>query len=429
MKMIIEQVKNNIKENKKTTTLIFLLFIISITLMITSISYYNSFLNRKIEFSKLYNRNYYQLHDNYFGEDETIFLEEKDNLSRLKSFYSDITSMENITYYNLNSQPIYLKDANVANSFYYGFEESGEKQIVDINQENQNYHYLKSAQISDNVITDFNLKITSNISDKDIIKQWKNTQVNDTNIPIILGYNYRNIMELGDIYKIYTMLGYFNVEVIGFLEKDSNIYCNSDMLYLDNYILIPSFEINNIPENENEKAEQLRYYLQKVNGVISSTYSANEVQLQINKIASKYQLKDFRIQEADTSNLKIFNMQAEDFSKMLLIISFIIVIFSAIGLSLNLTTRIEKNLNTYAIHLLVGADIKIIKKYIIYEILFIIITSIIISIIISEIINKFVIYNLGTSIIISLIIGICSAIYPLTMINKVSLNSILKRSE
>lgn len=77
MKMIIGQVKKNIKENKKTTTLIFLLFIISITLIITSIDYYSSFLHKKIEFSELYNRNYYQLHDNYFGEEEAIFLEKK----------------------------------------------------------------------------------------------------------------------------------------------------------------------------------------------------------------------------------------------------------------------------------------------------------------------------------------------------------------
>lgn len=429
MIMILEQIKKNIKENKKTMLLIFLLFIASITLMITTVSFYSSFSQRKNTFTTLYDKNYYQLHDNYFGDDEKIFLEEKDNLARLKLFYNDMHQQNDFTYYDLANQPIYMKDIDVSNNFYYAYEESGQKQIVDINSENTNYHYLKSVQISDNVIKDFNLKINSNIPVSKILESWKNCKTEDETIPVILGYNYLNYFDFNDECKIYTMLGYFNIKVIGFLEKDSNIYCNSNILYLDNYILIPSFEINTIPENEEDKQEQLRYYLQKVNGVISSTNSANDIQSKINEISNKYQLKDFRIQEADSSNIKIFNIQAEELSVMLLIMSIIIVVLSAIGLSLTLAIRIKKDLKTYAIHLLVGADINIIKKYIIYEILFIVVTSIIISIIISEIINKFVIYNLGLSIALSIIIGLCSSIYPLTLINKISLNSILKRRD
>lgn len=426
--MIFEQIKNSLKKDAISMLFLFLLFIISITLMMFSISFCYEANFKQKEISSIYDNNYYQVYDNYVGQEEEIFLNEKDNLIRLKNFYNNLSSREDFKYFTIINQPTYIQNIEVPDQFYYGFENSGAKQIIDVNKEEKNYHWLKCVQISKSVIEEFKLSIE--LMNDNIIENWDTINIDDSNfIPIILGANYKNKINLNEEYKMLYMDKFLRVKVIGFLEKNSNVYNNGNILYLDNYIILPSFNFKELPKNEKDKRLQLSIYLQKTSGVISSNLSANDIQKLVNEIAKECNLNSYSIKEADTSNIEIFNLGAKEFAILLLIISAIIVIFSTIGLSLTLSLKVEDNLNLYAVHLLVGANLSDIKKYIILEVGCIIGISIVTSILIAEFLTGFRLYCLKLSIIISIIIGILSCIYPLKVIKKISLNEILKRND
>lgn len=425
-KLELEQLKYSLTKNKTSTIFLLLLFILSISFMIYAISFYYSVSIKKETVEQAYNKNYYQLYDNFVGEAEEDFSNEKDNLLRLKNFYNEMNECNDFSFFTIINQPVYIKDVNVKEQFYYGYENTGKKQIIDVNEEENNYHCLKCVQINKNVIDEFNLKTET---EKEYIDNWDNISIEDSCIPIILGNNYKSEFKLNQEFRILYLSKFINAKVIGFFDNGANIYSNGDMLYLDSYIVMPSFNFKQLPKTEEEKSLQLSMYLQKSAGVISSTLSANDVQGIINQMAEKYDLTLYTVKEADISNIKIFRMEANTFSLLLLSISIIIVILSSIGLSLTLSSKIEENISTYAIHLLTGASLSDIKKYILLEVITIIVLSIIFAIILAGLLCNFKLYHLEISIIICIIVSVIACIYPLGIINKMSLNEILKRNE
>lgn len=426
-KMIFEQIKRSLEKDTTSTIFLFSLFILSITLMIFSISFCYETNNKQNKVEKIYQKNYYKMYDNYVGQEEEIFMNEPDNVVRLKKFYNELCNSTEFSYFTIINQSVYIQNVNLPEQFYYNYEYSQQKQIVDINDENKNYHCLKALQINKSVINEFKLNVNS--IDKEAIDDWDTINISENTIPVMLGANYKGHFDINKTYKMFYLSKFFNIKIIGFLEKNDNIYYNGDMLYLDDYIVFPSLNIEELPLDENEKKLQLAMYLQKCSGVISSELNAQDIQIKVNEIASKYDLKAYSIKEAQMSNIQIFNLEAKEFSILLLVISSIIVCFSAIGLSLTLSSKIEDELSTYAVHLLVGASLNDIKKYILGEISFIICISIIIAIILAELLNNFRIYCLPISIIVSVIVGVFSYIYPSKVIKKINLNEILKRND
>lgn len=426
-KMIFEQIKRSLKKDTTSTIFLFSIFVLSITLMIFSISFCYETNNKQNKVEKIYQKNYYKMYDNYVGQEEEIFMSEPDNVVRLKEFYNELCNSSEFSYFTIINQSVYIQNVDLPEQFYYNYEYSHQKQIVDINTENKNYHCLKSLQINKSVINEFKLNVNS--MNKEELDNWDKINISDNTIPVILGANYKGQLDINKAYKMFYLSNFFNIKVIGFFEKNDNIYYNGDILYLDDYIVFPSLNMEKLPSDENEKKIQLAMYLQKCSGVICSELTAQNIQIKVNEIAKKYDLKTYSIKEAQMSNIQIFNLEAKEFSILLLIISSIIVCFSAIGLSLTLSSKIEDDLSTYAIHLLVGASLNDIKKYIGGEISFIIGISIIISIILAELLNNFKIYCLPISIIMAIIVGILSYIYPSKVIKKINLNEILKRND
>lgn len=90
---------------------------------------------------------------------------------------------------------------------------------------------------------------------------------NGGTVPVILGYEYGNLYSLGTRFSATYLYDEYTFEVVGILEKDSKIYNPIEMIYLDKYIMMPSFHVLESPEN----IEGLRiHYANKTSGLIVS---------------------------------------------------------------------------------------------------------------------------------------------------------------
>lgn len=74
-------------------------------------------------------------------------------------------------------------------------------------------------------------------------------QFNGGTIPIILGYEYRNLFQLGSQFSATYLYNVYTFEVVGILEKNSKIYNPIEIIYLDKYIIMPSFNVLKFPES------------------------------------------------------------------------------------------------------------------------------------------------------------------------------------
>lgn len=68
-------------------------------------------------------------------------------------------------------------------------------------------------------------------------------------IPIILGYEYVDLFQLGSQFTATYLYNVYTFEVVGILEKDSMIQNSMQIIYLDKYIIMPSFNVLELPEN------------------------------------------------------------------------------------------------------------------------------------------------------------------------------------
>lgn len=142
-------------------------------------------------------------------------------------------------------------------------------------------YFLKTISINEATIKYNNFKIQkgSHFSDEDFM-------VPEDNLPIILGNSYVPYYELNDTIQLDYLDKTFTAKIIGFLEPDmvlENGY--PDPTLLDDYIIIPSFKLEQISENNDDsQLFEFKFLMDKNNGYIISEMDKEE----INNLLSNY---------------------------------------------------------------------------------------------------------------------------------------------
>lgn len=151
--------------------------------------------------------------------------------------------------------------------------------------------------------------------------------------------------------------------MIGFFNKDSYVFINGDISYLDRQMVMPSLEFA-FPALGTPIPDYLfAFYHVKTSGyVISKDLNADEVQVLINQFCRECRLTGWQIEGSHVNNLDILNLESHEFFISFLIISVVVFIFTFINIVLSLSLKIKNNLHTYAIHLISGATPSDIKK-------------------------------------------------------------------
>lgn len=178
------------------------------------------------------------------------------SLDELKSAYMEMTSID---YYEINDQFLEISYPEIDKEFLYGFE-YGNPEIW--NNGNSIIYPTKCFQISKNCIERFELEVeTGNIfSDNDM------KYVSGKYIPVIVGADYADMLGVGDLLKGVYIQNEFTYEVIGILSKGANISLGGHEVSLDRYLVMPSFNIEEDPMNEEDDVFQVRHYANKLSG-------------------------------------------------------------------------------------------------------------------------------------------------------------------
>lgn len=269
----------------KITFLKSLIFITIFSLMILS-STINSAVYLQEDLSmRNTDTGFIQLKDNYDGIKKRLsiseFFNESKSLEKMKNLYTEIITNNTFQYYEILNQPLeyigeYTGDALLT------LGESLINQEVDGNILTP----LQSLQIGYNTSNYLNMEnkieYGTYFSEKDYFLNA------DNKIPIVLGYAYSDLYNLGDSIEC-SYLGSIKLKltVIGFLKKDSTYSIESENL-LDYKIIMPSLNVeNNLDLNNSDFTKRL--YSLKNTGYIpyNNDIEYNYITTIINTTATK----------------------------------------------------------------------------------------------------------------------------------------------
>lgn len=265
-----------------------------IFVLVCVILYFNSNNTQTSYGENTQNNTYYclSIHNDYGVDGNkslSEFFSENDSLERLMSFNNDLHT--NIDYIELCFQPLQYMDYYDKDSKFVDDEDNINQSVTLDSGESKYVTNLKSVQIDKNIYGSFDNSINKgrNFTEDDF---YINT--GDQTINVILGNDYSDYYDIGDIIDISLYEKDLTLNVIGFYKENTTLSINGAKTLLDTYIIMPSFFVNYSPETETENKYQKILYSQKNAGFAlieeNNNDSYNEEDSYIIQTAEKYNL-------------------------------------------------------------------------------------------------------------------------------------------
>lgn len=237
------------------------------SLLITNIISYQQLSNFNVQ------QNYFiQTVDEYANDDALDILYAHDTIyQNLKEF--NLTLNSDFDFYEITFQPLQsLQYFNLDNKFIHRNRNGVIKnQEIVIEGEKCYVTSLSTIQVNNNAYN----KFLNSLAKGDSFKAEDFNYENDNIIPIILGNDYLQYYDVGEIIKLNYLQRNIDFKIIGFLNKNTVLTINDFDYVLDTYICMPSFQIKNEFINEEDKTFQIRHYLQKNMGFINVKANKN----------------------------------------------------------------------------------------------------------------------------------------------------------
>lgn len=206
----------------------------------------------------------------------TLLPSDNSTLSQFINIYESLNESDQYDYYEVYQQPLYIL-------------ESGEFFDYNDNLHSDN-EPTPCVQVSENVLYDFDIFLLEgrSLSGDDFILY------KDASIPILLGYDYRPIYEIGYIFEANYLFTSYNFEVVGFLGEGSSIDKSNGSIVLDKYLVIPSVTFEYSPQGEDEYATHKIHYANKTSGILKVMPSKhNSVQDDIEQLLTNTAVGDY----------------------------------------------------------------------------------------------------------------------------------------
>lgn len=365
--MILKELKRSFKKNKLFSIVLVFQFCITFIFLNLCLNTVVSIQNQDQKFSsKLSNNIYFNLSNNLDSVDN--FFENTQSLSNIKKFYNDVSKSDNsYVYFESIFQPLELIDFKGEDKFQYGYEDGFDLTENQFKLNNRHVTRVKNVLISENILTEFKLKLDSgrifNKNDYDFST--------DKTIPVILGYELKNIYSIGDNIEghLYSDKAY-KFKVVGFFEKDSFIFEEGNIKYLDRFIVTPAFNWGESPKTKEENGFQQILYFAKSTGAfigLEDKKQFNSFMSEFNSVRQKHNIFDFIIVNMPLIGSDLLKIASKESVNISLVISSIMLFISIISLSITLICKIKSNLPTYGIYLLNGANKNNLITYISFE--------------------------------------------------------------
>lgn len=342
----------------------FLVLLISMTLFLMSMINYKKTENKIIEFDDQTTNALLRIIDIYDTEGEKTLNEvfsESDILLRMKLFNEEMNN--NYDYIEYDNQSLLIK----SNEFKYK-DSCRIDYGTSIWKENDDIGiFLKSLQVNKLAYEYLGFEKKIKYGNGFTTEDYDLTE----EVPVILGWEYKELLQLENVYSFEYITRNINLKVIGFLEKNSFIVINDEIVSLDNYIIMPFLSIKSEPKDSEEHTFQKILYSLKNWGYIKVKNGDNfyKYSNEVSNISSKLNLK-YVANEASIS--PYINNIAASFDSIKLIFMMLTILMLFIAVILNIWLSIwdyKRHQKTYAIHLICGCPLLILKIRI-FEIVF-----------------------------------------------------------
>ncbi|QSX06266.1 hypothetical protein JYG23_02055 [Sedimentibacter sp. zth1] len=361
----------------------FCLLTIAMTVFTLSNKNFNKVEHKIIDFDdKNVESTYLRVNDVYGQDNQKSLLEffaEKDALKRMKQFCSILN--EEFNYLEFDKQSVVIRDDfNYKDEFRidYGSKYFGENDKIGIS--------LKSVQIGKNAYDEFDLE--NQLADgrgfepKDFIFD------NNKTVSAIFGYEYSELINIGDTINFEYLSKDISVKVIGFFEKDTSVTLNNNIFFLDRYITIPSLDMDFIPLNKDDERFQKILYSLKNWGYIKVSDGEDyyDYKNRIDDVSKALDLK-YVVNEAYIyKHIKNISNTINSSKGIFLIASIILFLILSTIFAYIYIWNYNKNKKIYAIHLICGCSFIRMKLKIFFEIF----TQFILSLGIADLVNRLI---------------------------------------
>ena len=195
----------------------------------------------------------------------------------MKQAYHELSSLE--AYYEINDQFLYIPDFPFGDQFLYLYEEGHSEDSTYLLENGDSSVLLsavKTVQLSSNCMEFFPLRVQEGrlLREEDMSALSNNSSTNI--LPILVGHEYAGLLHIGDRIESNYIEKEISLEVVGILDSDSYLMVNGYPLYLDRYIIMPSFLCSE-PLDEADEIFQVRHYANKLSGFLPQDEANNSL--------------------------------------------------------------------------------------------------------------------------------------------------------
>ena len=229
-------------------------------------------INKKL--AEEYSGSFIKVTDNYDrarNESFSSFMERDDSLARLQNLYNDFISSEILDYYEIAVQPVELTGEYIfADSFLYN-DQAGLKNQETIYKNGEKGYVTPVKAIQMGRETLYKLGVeqyfedTIQFSEEDFLFQ--------DNIPVILGYHYKEYCRVGDVIEGRFLTENVNFVVKGFFRKDAVFSFYQQSYDLNHFFFVP---LGNLVPSENLAYKDIGVILYSVKNAGYLSYNSAE---------------------------------------------------------------------------------------------------------------------------------------------------------
>lgn len=296
----------------------------------------NMILESTIKTSNLNNavNGIYKISDDLFENDERLFFNQSDNVIILKKFYSWLNHQ--FDYIVLNHQNLQIEGKEFPDMFKLGYE-YGES-IPDI---------YKSIQVNDYFFEYFSIDI-----DNGRLFEDDDYDISNEIVPILMGNAYKEHANVSDKIQVYYCGKDLTCEIVGFLEDGAYFINGIDIQSLNRYIVMPSFEslTTESTTDKEQRSFELKVYLDKCNGFISSGEAGSSIQNMITSKCYELDVRPFLVEGVTSFYLTMWGLEGEQLYQLLVTITIVMLIIAVFCISINMAGKIlflKKDLSIY----------------------------------------------------------------------------------
>lgn len=351
--IIINEIRENMKYNKIIFYICIVIFILGNLLCTVLLSFnfysYNNYLADKSHYSSVYENNSTSI-------GKVINSRYNYNNLKLKELHKQLNSAKNFDYLSI-------------------FKMNGKSTSNIFNNRNSSENNVDILFLDQKSFSEFNLKTNTNryFSSQDY------TLTYNGDFPVILGYNFKDRININDTFYLDSFFQKGNATVIGFLDNNSNIFANGRNICTDDYIIVPSFNSSVLPENYEQEVIQYALYDMKCNGTVIPKTDFIKSQQELQNICNElYIFPSYNISGVINEQTYKLLMSVPQFTSLVMILFLLSTLIVFLTLTTSMILKLKSNLKRYAILASCGYSKKHIYIIILGELFFFFLISILI---------------------------------------------------